>query len=357
MRNKKYETRAQTATSHFVWYIPSLTDHFSNCDQIDMSTGKRTVLTLDQKQQVRVHIGKSSGIQVFQVQEWVRSQFKVTISPATARRLLQAPADAFSGPPGRKKLRRVRFPAFEASMLAFYKLNDGKAILTDGLLLEEARSIRDRMKISETELRISNGWLEKFKLRHGITQHTLHGEADSVNRAELTVSQMEFADLIGKYNPENVFNFDESALFYRLPPNKTLATLKRSGTKAEKERVTVGLCCNLPGSEKMDPVVIGKAERPLAFRKVQIANVAFKYYNNRTAWQTRATFGDWLRHFDAKMYGRKVLLLIDNASSHYVSYQSRNVKVMFLPPNMTSKIQPLDAGKGSFTIRMDHYLH
>ena len=56
------------------------------------------------------------------------------------------------------------------------------------------------------------------------------------------------------------------------------------------------------------------------------------------------------------MYGRKVLLLIDNASSHYVSYQSRNVKVMFLPPNMTSKIQPLDAGKGSFTIRMDHYL-
>jgi hypothetical protein len=313
-----------------------------------MSALKRTVLTLDQKQQARVHIERTRGIQTFQVQEWVKKEFKVTISAASARRLMQAPIEAFAGPPGRKKQRRVRFPEFETSMLRFYQLNDGKAIITDALLLEEAKTIRDSLKIPESELRISNGWLEKFKLRHGIKQHVLHGESDSVDRAELSVSQREIMELIGQYSPQDVFNFDESALFYRLPPNKTLATLKRGGTEADKERVTAAFCCNLTGSEKMQPVIIGKAARPLPFRKVQIDSVPFHYYHNKTAWQNRGTFSDWLRKFDLKMSGRKVLLLLDNASSHYVAYQCRNVKIHFLPPNMTSKIQPLDAGEVSY---------
>jgi hypothetical protein len=186
--------------------------------------------------------------------------------------------------------------------------------------------------------------LEKFKLRHGIKQHVLHGESDSVDRAELSVSQREIMELIGQYSPQDVFNFDESALFYRLPPNKTLATLKRGGTKADKERVTA----DLTGSEKIQPVIIGKAAQSLSFRKVHVDFVPFHNYHNKTAWQNRRTFSDWLRKFDLKISGRKVLLLLDNASSHYVAYQCRHVKIHFLPPNMTSNVQPLDAGEVSY---------
>ncbi len=146
----------------------------------------------------------------------------MTTSAASARRLMQAPMEAFAGPPGRKKQGRVRFPEFETSILRFYRLNDGKAIITDALLLEEAKAIRDSLKIPESELLISNGWLEEFILHHGIEQHVLHGESDSVDRAELSVSQREIMELIGQYSPQDVLNFDESALFYRLPPNKHL---------------------------------------------------------------------------------------------------------------------------------------
>jgi hypothetical protein len=45
-----------------------------------------------------------------------------------------------------------------------------------------------------------------------------------------------------------------------------------------------------------------------------------------------------------EMHGRKVLLLIDNAASHKVIREYRNVEVYFLPPNMTAAIQPLDQG-------------
>jgi hypothetical protein len=42
---------------------------------------------------------------------------------------------------------------------------------------------------------------------------------------------------------------------------------------------------------------------------------------------------------------RKVLLILDNAGCHNLNgIELKNVKLKFLPPNTTSKLQPLDAG-------------
>lgn len=41
---------------------------------------------------------------------------------------------------------------------------------------------------------------------------------------------------------------------------------------------------------------------------------------------------------------RHICLLIDNFSAHYVDYQPRNIEVEFFEPNMTSHVQPCDAG-------------
>jgi hypothetical protein len=61
-------------------------------------------------------------------------------------------------------------------------------------------------------------------------------------------------------------------------------------------------------------------------------------------------FCEWVKYFDRRMSGRKVLLILDNCSAH-TSVENlsslvelRNTTVLYLPPNMTSKIQPCDAG-------------
>ncbi|GBL65617.1 Tigger transposable element-derived protein 6 [Araneus ventricosus] len=61
---------------------------------------------------------------------------------------------------------------------------------------------------------------------------------------------------------------------------------------------------------------------------------------------TSSIFEEWLVNFDKKMrnQARKVLIVLDNATCHAHGAQLKNVKLLFLPPNTTSKLQPLDHG-------------
>lgn len=54
----------------------------------------------------------------------------------------------------------------------------------------------------------------------------------------------------------------------------------------------------------------------------------------------------WIRDFDKKMeqQNRRVCLLLDNFSGHYVSYEPKNVEMVYFAPNLTPWVQPLDAG-------------
>lgn len=68
---------------------------------------------------------------------------------------------------------------------------------------------------------------------------------------------------------------------------------------------------------------------------------------------TAAIFREWFYQCfvpDVEQYLKninvsfKALLLIDNAPGHPTDLEHPNVKVVFLPPNTTSLIQPLDQG-------------
>ena len=56
-------------------------------------------------------------------------------------------------------------------------------------------------------------------------------------------------------------------------------------------------------------------------------------------------FEVWIKTVDRKMKRerRKILMFVDNAPSHH-KMKLENVKLVFLPPNTTSKIQPMDQG-------------
>jgi len=70
---------------------------------------------------------------------------------------------------------------------------------------------------------------------------------------------LEFAE---KYGWHNVWNLDETALFYKLLPSATLASEKVIGTKVDKKRLSVAFLVNATGTELINPIVIGHNKKP-----------------------------------------------------------------------------------------------
>ncbi|UYV74823.1 hypothetical protein LAZ67_12001144 [Cordylochernes scorpioides] len=69
----------------------------------------------------------------------------------------------------------------------------------------------------------SNGWVEKFKARRNIAFKRLHGEAGSVDANSVaTWKGGIIPSLLAKYSPQDIFNADETGLFYKLLPNQTM---------------------------------------------------------------------------------------------------------------------------------------
>ena len=113
---------------------------------------------------------------------------------------------------------------------------------------------------------------------------------------------------------------EETVLYYRMTPDRSLTTSNYTeGINKSKERINVALCCNMDGSEKLRLLVIGKCAKPRCFKKFNVG-LYCDYVFNKKAWMNSTTFVDWIQKFDRKMKnaGRNILLLIDNAPSHFL---------------------------------------
>ena len=65
----------------------------------------------------------------------------------------------------------------------------------------------------------SNGWLEKFKLRHGIEFKHLCGESAEVNCEIAYIFKRKLPKICEEYSSNNIFNCDETGLHYKQFPN------------------------------------------------------------------------------------------------------------------------------------------
>jgi hypothetical protein len=151
--------------------------------------------------------------------------------------------------------------------------------------------------------------------------------------------------LMGCCETRDVYNADETGLFFTVLPDRTLASKGESchGGKHSKDRPTVLLCVNSDGSDKQVPIVIGKSPKPRCFKNVK--KFPTKYHANGKAWMTTEIFCSSPHSLDAQMgaQNRQIILFVDNCAVHSKDTSFlRNVKVVRYPANCTSTLQPLD---------------
>ena len=155
---------------------------------------------------------------------------------------------------------------------------------------------------------------------------------------------------LARYSPNDIYNGDETALFYKSLPHRTYCFDgdKPAGSAKCKDRLTLLIITNMDGSDHRKLSVIGKSKIPHCLQKkykMQVKDMAVDWYASKNAWMTGEIHHQIMTKLNNEMRlsNRHILYVCDNASSHQVQEYS-HIKFLMLPPNTTSIMQPLDQG-------------
>jgi len=151
---------------------------------------------------------------------------------------------------------------------------------------------------SGNNFKASSGWLQHFKERHGIRQLKLQGESLSADHEAVEPFRIKLNKLIEKeqLTLSQVFNCDETGLFWRVLPDKTLAAgheKTAKNYKTSKDRVTVLATANATGDFRLPLLVIGKSRDPRAFKHIDRSTLPVVYASQAKAWMDQQLFRSW----------------------------------------------------------------
>ncbi|GFQ94976.1 tigger transposable element-derived protein 1 [Trichonephila clavata] len=231
-----------------------------------------------------------------------------------------------------------------------------KRIPIDGELIKE-KAIRFYNQVKDLEpscssshirspkFSASNGWLAGFLQRHTLYNLKIKGEAASADGTDAKNYSKVLVKIIedGGYCPDQVFNADETGLFWKKMPSGTFIAKSEktaSGFKAAKDRVTFLLCSNASGARMLKPLMLNRSLHPRALKGNNIAELPVHFMANKKAWVTKAVFITWFNDCfvpEVKQYmidmglPFNVLLIVDNAPGH-PCIEHPNVKLYFYQP-------------------------
>jgi len=124
----------------------------------------------------------------------------------------------------------------------------------------------------------------------------LHGEGAEVdkNDPKLLSALRALEAIIANFDPDDIYNMDETGLFFRLLPRYTLLLPSEDirttrGKKKSKERITVAVCANATGSHKLPCTMIGKPKTPSCI----VGRCWPLPYYSKKIWMDGEVFNKW----------------------------------------------------------------
>jgi hypothetical protein len=200
--------------------------------------------------------------------------------------------------------KKAKQKTFRASVGRFTELEDmlyiwidnmrrARLLVLPSLAIAKAKNIASTLSISDSDFKASWQWLNRFRTRRGLQKMLLHGEGAEVdkNDPELLSALEELYSIITQYDPENVYNMDETGLFFRLlprysilMPNEDISNTR--GKKKAKNCVSLIVCTNASRTLKIPCVMIGKPKEPACIKD---RHWLVPYFNQAKAWMDMET--------------------------------------------------------------------
>ena len=94
--------------------------------------------------------------------------------------------------------------------------------------------------------------------------------------------------------------------------------------------------------------VIWKSKKPRCFKDIFVSKLPVKNFSQSNAWMSGEILDELLTKVNHQLSfsSQFVIVLMDNAGCHPQELKEKysNIKIIFLPPNTISHLQPLDLG-------------
>ena len=231
----------------------------------------------------------------------------------------------------RKRLRTSFYGDVEQSLLSWLKQARTLGIpITGPAVQSKGRELAVLM--GHPDFVCSQGWLYRFKARHGIMFRPLNecnGESASNGTEDWLSGSL--PRLLVEYSPQNIFSAGEVGFYWKALPESVSKIASGDGIQG-MDRFTILICTNMTGEEKLPLLVIGSCSNPVSFNN--ICTLPVLYEANDEAMMKKEIFNSWLLLIDRKFQQekRKIAMVIDNAPCHLqVQSQLEAVKLIFLP--------------------------
>ncbi|KAG3118415.1 hypothetical protein PI124_g11186 [Phytophthora idaei] len=105
-------------------------------------------------------------------------------------------------------------------------------------------------------------WLRNLQDRYGIRWRRAHGEDGLANLEPVQEEIKSLRNLIRTYSYTDVYNMDETGFFYNNVSRGSLCINAAPALKKDKARITLAVCTNAPGTDKLPLLFIGKSVKP-----------------------------------------------------------------------------------------------
>ena len=136
-------------------------------------------------------------------------------------------------------------------------------------------------------------FIHRWTKRYGIVNRAISGSKESAAPLEELETWKETVLLptLSRYSPNDIYNGDETALFYKCLRHRTYCFNgdKPAGSAKCKDRLTLLMITNMDGSDHRKLAVIGKAKTPWCLAKkykMQVKDMAVDWYASKNAWMT-----------------------------------------------------------------------
>lgn len=234
--------------------------------------------------------------------------------------------------------------------------------VTSPILQDTAQSVWYRIPAEQRE---GNGcfsykWITNFLAKMDVNISNMDEETPKPPKVWTFEERNTLKEYFRKVPPKDLFTLDETFLAYNLPLD--YAQYEASQMQRRIEVATVMLCCNLDGSEKLKPLVVGKYNSYKSFRNYfpeepqdpvsqsllgekMARKFGISYHSNRKSWLTSNLFHDWLARWDKRLVAdnRKIWIVLDDSCSHrIINLHLKNIELIYTSAN--SRFLPFNWG-------------